>query len=130
MVDIKPLPQYVPPSMRIHNLTYDHIHIYIYIRTYLKSQLNMNKTELARFARSLISLGTGLSTQIDSASALSDTKHQRLYKLAHLDFGLLVAKGNPSIVLTQLILHPLPQVELPAFCFPLLCALHEVFYKV
>ena len=30
------------------------IYIYIYIRTYLKSQLNTNMTELARFACSLI----------------------------------------------------------------------------
>ena len=37
------------------NLTYRHIYvyIYIYIHTYLKSQLNTNMTELARFAHSL-----------------------------------------------------------------------------
>ena len=50
-----------PPTLR----TTEHVHItwrtatyiytYIYIRTYLKSQLNTNMTELARFARSLIS---------------------------------------------------------------------------
>ena len=33
---------------------YKYIYIYICIRTYLKSQLNTNMTELARFARSLI----------------------------------------------------------------------------
>ena len=68
MVDIKPLPQYVPPSMHIHNLTYDHIHIYI--RTYLKSQLNTNKTELVRFARSLITfIPTNIASQFQGISA-------------------------------------------------------------
>ena len=38
---------------RAYNLTYGHLHIYS-VRTYLKSQLNTNMTELVRFAHSLI----------------------------------------------------------------------------
>ena len=47
-----------------------------------------------------------------------------LHWLAHLNFGPLEVEGSPSTVLTQLSLCPLPQVELPAFCFSLLCPLH------
>ena len=40
--------------MRVEVDVRPHINIYIYIYTYLKSRLNTNITELARFARSLI----------------------------------------------------------------------------
>ena len=55
-------PHLTPPTLRItehahigwRTATYIYIYTYIYIRTYLKSRLNTNMTELARFARSLI----------------------------------------------------------------------------
>ena len=50
-----------------------------------------------------------------------------MHRQPYLDFGLLVAEDNPSVVLTQQSQCPLPQVELlPAFFSPLLCTLHEV----
>ena len=59
----------------IPNFTPTHTITYTYIRTYQKSQLNTNKTELARFARSLITNQTHCTNKV-----LRNQQHQNHIK--------------------------------------------------